>query len=595
MASSVFARALKILAVAALASVASGQMASAGTRAAPASASLRQNQETWRAAMARVPQPKKGCFKASYPALAWQEVACIAAPRRPYGPTVGGGIDFTAQVSGTISSATGSFDTVSGVTDEEGFGNVPNTYSLQLNASYFTSTAVCAGASVPANCQGWEQFIYTNTGSVFIEYWLIHYGPSCPPGWTSSGPSCWMNGPATAVPVQPLSNLGQLTMTGTAGAMESAQLFTGSNLYTAPGDDSIVNLAQGWKIAEYNIFGDGGQTQAVFNPGSTIVVRTTVHSGTMMAPMCQLQGYSAESNNLSLVDTAAVPAGPAPAVVFTETNIPGGLPGCAAATGIGDTHLTTFNGLLYDFQATGDFVLAQAGSDFTVQTRQASGAPTWPNAAVNTAVAARVGAARIAICLAPARFAIDGKSGQLADGQSLALPGGARVSRAGNVYVIADKSGDYVRAELDGSYINVAVGLGHWPQANVHGLLANANGNVDEIARRDGTVLHEPVSFAQLYGAYAQSWRVTPNESLLTPCGERPVESSVPLKPFYAGDLDPRVARRTRAVCVAAGVKGQALLDACTLDVAVLGRDTAAKAFADLPPPVAVGQATSRR
>ena len=30
------------------------------------------------------------------------------------------------------------------------------------------------------------------------------------------------------------------------------------------------------------------------------------------------------------------------------------MPSCANASGVGDTHLTTFGGLLYDFQATGD-------------------------------------------------------------------------------------------------------------------------------------------------------------------------------------------------------------------------------------------------
>ena len=76
------------------------------------------------------------------------------------------------------------------------------------------------------------------------------------------------------------------------------------------------------------------------------------------------------------------------------------LSNCAAATSVGDTHLTTFNGLLYDFQASGDFVLAQVDPDFVVQTRQVSGAPTWPDASVNSAVATRMGKTKVAVCLA---------------------------------------------------------------------------------------------------------------------------------------------------------------------------------------------------
>src|SRR6516165_10202401 len=72
----------------------------------------------------------------------------------------------------------------------------------------------------------------------------------------------------------------------------------------------------------------------------------------------------------------------------------------AAASSIGDTHLRTFNGLFYDFQAAGDFILAEVEPDFTVHTRQVSGAPKWPDATVNQGVAARFARTEVAICLA---------------------------------------------------------------------------------------------------------------------------------------------------------------------------------------------------
>jgi subtilase family serine protease len=45
----------------------------------------------------------------------------------------------------------------------------------------------------------------------------------------------------------------------------------------------------------------------------------------------------------------------------TSGPVPGTPPDClnSIGTSLGDTHLTTFNGLFYDFQASGDFVLAQ--------------------------------------------------------------------------------------------------------------------------------------------------------------------------------------------------------------------------------------------
>ena len=37
----------------------------------------------WRAAIARVQQPGTGCYHASYPALQWRAVKCVAAPKVP--------------------------------------------------------------------------------------------------------------------------------------------------------------------------------------------------------------------------------------------------------------------------------------------------------------------------------------------------------------------------------------------------------------------------------------------------------------------------------------------------------------------------------
>jgi hypothetical protein len=117
----------------------------------------------WRKGMARVPAPKKGCFTSSYPSTEWQEVPCTTAPARPYPPARGGGRpdqigngnDVSAQVTtGHISEAIGSFDSVTGVTSESGDVEgspppQPDTFSLQLNANFFVTSA-CNGAANPS-------------------------------------------------------------------------------------------------------------------------------------------------------------------------------------------------------------------------------------------------------------------------------------------------------------------------------------------------------------------------------------------------------------------------------------------------------------
>jgi hypothetical protein len=560
------------------------------------------SREAWRKIMVRTPHPKpQGCFVATHPKIEWREVQCTKAPEKPYPPVpwprpnvVGNGSDFSAQVTGSLSSAEGSFDLVSGVTSETGNGGAANNYSLQVNSNTFTTTT-CNGATNPAVCRGWQQFVYSNGGFAFMQYWLLNYG-TCQAGWNTYGSHCWKNGTAVGVPVQPLSNLPNLTVTGTAtnGGTDTIAMSTGSNVYSASGNDNVVNLSAGWQIAEYNIFGDCCGSQANFNTGSFIHVRTSVNNGTINAPTVTTQGFTGETNNFTLVPPACPYGGASPALVFDESTNTNPSAICANGTVIGDTHITNVNGLLYDFQATGDFLTAETDPDFVVQTRQVSGAPTWPNASVNKAVALRMGNTRLAICLAPNRFIVNGKPEDLADGSSISLPG-AIVSRHGDSYVFTRPNSESVRADLNGagvsSWINVSLDLGHSPIAWVHGLLGNVNGNTEpnELATRTGVVLHQPVAFMELYNHYGNSWRVPPEESLLTQlCGDRDVERGNPAKAFYANDLTPQQQKRARELCTAAGVKEGALLEACMLDVTVLENKTAADAFTHVTPPRAV-------
>jgi hypothetical protein len=253
---------------------------------------------------------------------------------------------------------------------------------------------------------------------------------------------------------------------------------------------------------------------------------------------------------------------------------------------VGDTHLTTFDGLFYDFQATGEFLLAQPAADFIVQTHQVSGAPQWPNAAINKAVGVKIGQTQVAICLDPYRLEINGRPARLDKGKSLSLPGGVSLLRRGDTYFIWRPDGDGVRADVnDNEYIDVYVG--HAPGATVRGLLGNANSATsDDIAMQAGGPLAQPVSFADLYGRYADSWRVPSNQSLLCP-GQK-IEHGKPGAPIYASNLTPSQYTSAQGVCTAAGVKDPTLLEACILDVTVIGSNKAANAFVGLTPPVAV-------
>jgi len=554
--------------------------------------------------MAQLAMPAKGCFKASFPKLEWQEVACVAPPNQPYPPkigrrspqTVGNGTDFAAEVPDLIGSATGSFARVTGVTSETGKVNgsplaVANAYALQMNVKPFT-TSLCSGHP---GCLGWQQFIYSNVGYAFIQYWLETYNASCPSGWTnypvpgSTVTDCWQNGPnAVSVATQPITNLASLRLSGTAtsGGTDAVIMTTGGGSVNAANQDSILNLAAGWHGVEFVLVGDCCLSQANFNANATIVVNTVVHHGSTAAPTCVVEGFTGETNNLTLVGTPPLPTQSAPTIQSTQSNIAGSAASCSAASGIGDTHLRTFGGLLYDFQASGDFILAQT-TDFVVQTRQVSGAPTWPNASINQALATQMGSTRVAICLAETPVVVDGKPTAVSDGGVLSLPSGVDVVRIGNVYLVSDQSGNSLRAVLNGGWIDASVGLGRWP-TDVAGLLANPPGSLIDLVASDGTVFKTPISFEDLYQRYGESWRVAPADSLLSDCGPA-TEAGNPSRPFFAKDLDAPTRDRAQAICIKAGVKEGPLLDACTIDVAVLG-EAAANAYVGATPPAAVGQ-----
>ncbi len=569
----------------------------------------------WALSMHKMAVPKKGCFTATYPSLQWREVACVAPPppnvRFNVGSTSG---DYAAvralPLTNLVSSATGSFPTVTGVhTESDSLSGVADAYTLQLNTNnFFTTTSVdpvCPTAN--PQCKGFQQFIFENTnGNVFMEYFLsIPGATSCPSAWTSAGSSggylsCTIFSPAVHIGSQPITNLQSMILTGTATAGGNDTAFVGmGGMMAAVNADSMLNLASGWVAAEFNVFGACCSSTAIFNTNSTITVNTTIHYGGTAAPGCAMISYTAETNNLSLVGAPVFGTQPSPAIEFTESNKPGGAPACATAAGIGDTHLTTFGGLLYDFQAAGDFTLAEIAPGFTVQTRQVSGAPTWPNATVNKAVAARFGKTKVAVCLAPpgrdeaVGIHVDGKLTPIEDGKTLELPEGAAIRRQGNVYQLTGEGGDSVRATVNSdnntTWIDVAIGLGRWP-SSVHGLIANPNGNVNQIETRDGVVLTNPFSFDDLYHQFADSWRVSGDASMLSACNtEKVIEVGIPKRPFYAKDLEPGIREKAQGACAAAGVKPGPLLEACTLDVSVIGQDAAAKVFVDAITPVAVG------
>lgn len=334
--------------------VVGGLLASAGT--AWAAQQAVQTKAQWQTAIAQVRQPGRGCYQASYPSLRWHAVKCVTAPRVPFAPasthrgsTVGAGSDYSAQVSGLISKATGTFTDVSSNITEKGKINnqgpaIANAFSLQLNSQFFADPPACAGSSVPADCLGWQQFIYAYSASgsgtpndIFMQYWLVYYDAPCPAGWftfTSGGTTdCYANSPAASVSTVTAKKLATLKLTGSAKSHgnDAVSVSVGSGTATSVSNtDAVTDLASYWKGAEWGVFGDAGGGEAFFGSKNTLEAQTALTT-TSSSAKCIKAGYTEETNNLKFTTTPALGSKPSPTVATRQTDGTAKTPSCATA------------------------------------------------------------------------------------------------------------------------------------------------------------------------------------------------------------------------------------------------------------------------
>ncbi|MEU1755598.1 hypothetical protein ABZ436_23460 [Micromonospora matsumotoense] len=503
---------------------------------------------------------------------------------------------------------------------------MPGSYSFQLNTNHLR-VQECNGSPTAGLCRGWKQFVFANDGTkggnpnpdpspsrLYVEYWLLHYNPDpsqgqpCPPGWTEAPDDaethCSRKTEAIELPYLPIQGIarpalrldGSITKTADGQETDTATFNDGlGRIYSSTGAGVLHVLppepeepGSEWTQVEFNVFGYGRGSTARFNPEASFNVRTTIEDGSPVKPDCQNFGFSSERNNLNFGPPGPVPSSPAPAVVINES-----VQGAAAASAcriaaiIGDTHQYTFGGLFYDFQATGDFIEAQAGSTFEVQTRKAPGGANWPNTSINRSVALRMGSSRLALCDG-ARLVVNGTTTSLPAGESLLLPNGVAIDRVNNVYTFKDPSGNSVRATVNTAvnagantvYLDLGVGVG--PGApTVRGLLGNPDDDYHYLQIKDGIALPVPLSHTDLYERFGNSWRVSPSATLLQPC--TPVAVGNPTAPFYASNLSTNTRLWAQEICRARQVT-TLWLDTCALDVGVLGA-TAAPIYLGLQPP----------
>lgn len=352
----------------------------------------------------------------------------------------------------------------------------------------------------------------------------------------------------------------------------------------------------------------------------------------------ELPGYCNTVLTGAIQGLPQTPLGPGPVPATMPQGAPGtlagttavnnfkawcGVPATSGPSNRGDPHLTTTNGINYDFQAAGEFVsLRNSSTGFELQTRQTPvltsftpGANGYTGLAscvsLNTAAALRVGKNRITYQPVRGRGARPEDMELKINGRALVLPRGGRNLGGGN-RISADSGGALdVRAD-DGTRVvitpNYWASEGYW-YLNVEVLNTPAReGTMGHILGADWLPLAPdgnsfgpaPGSLAArhglLNGVFAEAWRVTDANSLFdyapgtstatftnrswppppgstcTALRGNPIPGGQPRRPVKP--IDPEVAMR-----LCRPIARKAAYEMCVFDLTIMGDPAVAEAY----------------
>lgn len=258
----------------------------------------------------------------------------------------------------------------------------------------------------------------------------------------------------------------------------------------------------------------------------------------------------------------------------------------------GDPHLVSLDGLGYDMQGVGEFILARAidGNPLEVQVR---------TAAVND-YASEISAASIRVGDSIVEF---NASGLLVDGVATVIDPVAGFLNVGEGSIQLDVSGSYpvytiflpggdaaVTVTDFGDRLDVNLAVDPARAGQFEGLLGNFDGDLaNEFALRDGTVLEQPVDFADFYGQFVNDWRIGSEESLFTYDDGESTETftdlAFPAAAVDLGDFPAELVAAAQAAAQEKGITDPALLEAAVLDFLLTGDETFLDGAADGPAP----------
>jgi hypothetical protein len=256
--------------------------------------------------------------------------------------------------------------------------------------------------------------------------------------------------------------------------------------------------------------------------------------------------------------------------------------GCGETNG--DPHMRTFDAMRYDFQAVGEFILAQdtTQDDFAIQVRQTA----WPNSrqvAINESVVAKVANDTVEIAMRQNKpiLLINSNETEI---KNMDLPGGGKIIAGKRLTQIAWSDGSTLTARPIGSFgLHLVTDPAATRKNKLEGILGNYSGNSSDDLKIRGTDTIIKPEFDQLYPNFADSWRLSNETSLFTYQDSANTETytdrNFPDAATSTDDLPGRAA--AEALCLRQNITEPTVLENCILDVALTGRPEFASAAAN--------------
>ena len=247
----------------------------------------------------------------------------------------------------------------------------------------------------------------------------------------------------------------------------------------------------------------------------------------------------------------------------------------------GEPHFVTPDGLSYDLQSVGEFVLARSEKyGLEVQGRLS---PASGGRDVSVMFQAAMEVNDHIVEFDEDDLIVDGQAQNLEDGHILYLGEDSYIIRKGKSHVVAWDGVDGPLLSWKRGFVNLWVPPS--PDNDLEGLLGNSDGDPsNDLRLKDGTQLPADASATVLHTDFADSWRISNDESLFTygegESTETFTDRTFPQSYVTIHDLSAEQIVEATAKCEEAGVQAGPPFNGCILDLALTADDSFASSAA---------------